>query len=232
VWPLFTHVCGARRYFINATPLTITDTPRFPHRGLLVDTSRHFLPLPTLHSIIDSLTVAKLNTLHWHLVDSQSFPFDSPSYPLLGKAGSYSPQERYTPSDVTSIVSYAAARGVRVMVEIDTPGHAASWCAGYPDVCPDVANGCLEPLNPSANATFELLEGLFGDVAGLFPETLMHLGGDEVNTDCWDDTAVIAEWMAENDMDSSSTYAWFIAKVQKIAQGLGKEVIGWEVSRG
>ncbi|GMI25340.1 hypothetical protein TeGR_g4241, partial [Tetraparma gracilis] len=81
---------------------------------------------------------------------------------------------------------------------------------------------------PTTNATFDLIEGLFADLNDIFPEKLMHLGGDEVNTDCWTNTKEVADWMADNDMDASSTYAWFIAKVQHIAQNLGKEVIGWE----
>ncbi|GMI18958.1 hypothetical protein TeGR_g8099, partial [Tetraparma gracilis] len=79
------------------------------------------------------------------------------------------------------------------------------WCDGYPEICPDVANSCLEPLNPTTSATFDLIEGLFADLNDIFPETLMHLGGDEVNTACWTNTKEVADWMADNDMDESST---------------------------
>ena len=70
-----------------------------------------------------------MNVLHWHIVDQQSFPFQSKSYPKLW-SGAYSNEERYTERDIATIVEYARARGVRVMVEFDVPGHAASWCAG------------------------------------------------------------------------------------------------------
>ena len=133
--------------------------------------------------VIDSATYAKLNCIHWHLVDEQSFPFDSPSFPLLSQMGSYSNYERYTVDDVAEVVEYARQRGIRVMVEIgwftskhhsilmnfiphspDTPGHAQAWCYGYPDICPSLE--CPMPLNPATNATFDLLAGLFHDLTG------------------------------------------------------------------
>ena len=219
-------------YSIPNTPLTITDSPRFAHRGILVDSARHFEPVPTLHRVIDSLTYAKLNVLHWHLVDTQSFPFDSPSYPDLGKMGAFSKEERYTVGDVEGVVEYARKRGVRVMVEIDTPGHAASWCKGYPEVCPSTE--CTQPLNPSTNATFDLIEGLFKDLTGgkkgegIFPDDIMHLGGDEVDTSCWSSSDDITKWMEDQGMDEDGTYAYFIGRVQDIAHGMGREVVGWE----
>ena len=87
------------------------------------------------------------------------------------------------------MVEFARLRGVRVMLEVDTPGHARSWCAGHPEVCP--ARDCKEPLNVANNATFELIEGLLRELTtadeglALFPERLLHLGGDEVRTHCW-----------------------------------------------
>jgi hexosaminidase len=105
-------------YFVPNAPWSIFDFPRFAHRGILVDSSRHFEPVETLKRVIDSLTYAKFNTMHWHIVDEQSFPFDSPSFPLLSEMGAYSDYERYTVDDVAEVVEYARQRGVRVMVEI------------------------------------------------------------------------------------------------------------------
>ncbi|GAB4836057.1 Beta-hexosaminidase 3 [Ancistrocladus abbreviatus] len=109
--------------------------PRLPYRGLLIDTSRHYLPLPVIKSVIDSMVYAKLNVLHWHIVDTQSFPLEIPSYPKLWN-GAYSTSERYTIADAAEIVSYAQKRGVNVLAEIDVPGHAASWGVGYPSLWP------------------------------------------------------------------------------------------------
>ena len=98
--------------------------------------------------------------------------------------------------DLAHWLRLARAGGVRVMVEIDTPGHAAAMCKGYPDVCP--RPNCPMPLNVASNTTFALLDGLFADLTGrvrgegLFPEYLFHLGGDEVNTACWTSTPSVA----------------------------------------
>lgn len=94
------------------------------------------------------------DVLRRHIVDHQSFPFESVTYPLLW-AGAYSDEEKYTQDDMRGIVEYARLRGVRVMVEFDVPGHAASWCAGYPDICPSAS--CNNPLDPSSPQTWEVV---------------------------------------------------------------------------
>jgi hexosaminidase len=94
-------------------PITITDSPRFPWRGLLIDTARHYISKQKIKHIIDSMTYIKLNTFHWHVVDDQSFPIEIPSLPELSNKGRYSPLAVYTPDDIKEIVQYAFERGVR-----------------------------------------------------------------------------------------------------------------------
>ena len=183
-------------YTIERAPVRVADAPRFPHRQLMIDTSRHYEPVRVIEQLVDACAFAKINTVHWHIVDSQSFPFDAPSHPELAAGGAYSRYERYTDADVAHVVAFARARGVRVMMEFDVPGHAASWCVGAPEICPSAA--CPEPLSPATNATFDLLADVLRDVTGgaagaagaLAPEVLMHLGGDEVDTTCWTSTPV------------------------------------------
>jgi len=101
-------------FFIPGTPIVIKDKPRYKHRGILVDTSRHFQPIASIRSTIDAMSYVKLNVLHWHIVDIESFPFESKTYPNLW-LGAYSNQERYSQSDVVELVEYARQRGVKVM---------------------------------------------------------------------------------------------------------------------
>ena len=107
---------GTATYAVEKTPLRIDDAPRFPHRGFMVDTSRHWQSIAMLKRLVDSLSFAKLNTLHWHVVDDQSFPLTVRSFPNLQGMGAYSVAERYSPLDVEDIVEYARLRGVRVLL--------------------------------------------------------------------------------------------------------------------
>ena len=173
---------------LNA-PWQIADAPRFVHRGLLLDCSRNFLPIDTLRATVRAMAASKLNVLHWHLTDAPSFPLDLPSARSLAREGAYSAAETYSVHDVEGLVAYAAERGIRVVPEIDMPGHAFSWRGGAEGVVA-CANAqpwelyCNEPpcgqLDPTLEETFVLVEAVVGDVARMFPDALMHLGADEV----------------------------------------------------
>jgi hexosaminidase len=223
-------------YTLPQAPWAIDDAPRFPHRGLMIDTARHFVTLAAIRAVIDSLPYAKLNVLHWHMVDTQSFPFQSMTRPHLWK-GAFSPQEKYLQADIEDIVEYARMRGVRVMVEFDVPGHAASWCAGYPEVCP--SSSCLQPLNVASNATFELIEDLLSECTGgrasqpgnpspgLFKDNFVHLGGDEVDTHCWRHTPSVAQWMSDHGLSADGSYAYFVNRVAQMAIAQGHRPVQW-----
>jgi hexosaminidase len=175
-------------YSVAGVPLTVVDEPRFTHRGFMVDTSRHYQTLQMLYRLLESMAYAKLNVLHWHVVDDQSFPLEVRSFPRLQGMGAFSARERYTQLDVVDVVEYARLRGIRVMLEIDTPSHTACWCRGYPEVCPPkpCKDGMTRtPLDPSTNTTFNMIQTILAEVAPLFPETLLHVGQDEVDVGCW-----------------------------------------------
>ena len=231
---LITYDFDNQWYAIAAAPWTIQDAPRFPHRGVLIDSSRHFEPIETIMKVIDSVAMAKFNAIHWHIVDAQSFPYQSTSYPNLGKKSAYSKQERFTMMDIGTVVSYAKARGVRVMVEFDTPGHSASMCAAYPDVCPkpgcpsaNVNNWALDITNPYA---YEVVEGVLNEFITFFPENLVHLGGDEVDTYCWSLHPYILAWLQARNLTLDGGYEYWVKKIQDYVwnNGPGKEVVGWQ----
>jgi hexosaminidase len=90
---------------VRGLPWSIEDAPRFSHRGVLVDTARHWLPVETLKDFIDAMAWSKLSVLHWHITDSQAFPFASASLPRL-ELGAWSPLEVYTPQDVEEIAAF------------------------------------------------------------------------------------------------------------------------------
>lgn len=225
----FSQVCyfnhSSRVLEIHQAPWTIFDKPRFSYRGLLIDTSRHFLPVPVIKKVIDSMTYAKLNVLHWHVVDEESFPLEIPSYPKLWNAA-YSSSERYSMAQAADIVRYAQRRGIHVLAEIDVPGHAKSWGIGYPSLWPSI--NCTQPLDVSNDFTFKVIDGILSDISKVFKYRFVHLGGDEVNTSCWTSTPRVSNWLEEQGFNGSEAYRYFVLKAQKIALSYGYKIVNWE----
>ena len=218
-------------YHLPQAPWHIVDAPRFPHRGILVDTSRHYQTLPIIRRIIDSMAYSKYNVFHWHLSDIQSFPWHSEDLPRLSMAA-YSDTDRYSSGDIADVVAYARERGVRVMMEFDVPGHAGSWCVGYPEVCP--SSTCNMPLDPSSNATFSLMRTMFDEItggrpgAGLAPEALFHLGGDEVDLGCWTQVPHVNDWLKANNLTSSDAYRYVVERAHDIVYAAGRTPVNWD----
>ena len=118
-----------------------------------------------------------------------------------------------------------------MVVEFDMPGHAGSWCKGYPEVCPSPT--CLQPLNVASNATFAMITELLGEMtggkpgAGLFPDSMIHLGGDEVDTACWTSTPAVAAWLKDKNMTANAAYGYFVKKAADIAIQQGRRPVQW-----
>jgi len=153
-----------------------------------------------------------LNVLHWHIVDDQAFPFQSETFPELSQKGAYHPYTHvYTKSDVQEIVEYARARGIRVIPEFDTPGHTQSWGPGQPDLltkCYDKhgkATGGFGPIDVSTESNYDFLRKLFQEVVETFPDTYVHLGGDEVDDVCWKSNPVINQFMKKMNYSTDFT---------------------------
>ncbi|XP_021813806.1 beta-hexosaminidase 1 [Prunus avium] len=225
----FSQLCtfdyGSKSVQVYRAPWYIRDSPRFAYRGLLLDTSRHYLPVDVIKQVIESMSYAKLNVLHWHIIDRESFPLEVPSYPKLWK-GSYTKWERYTVEDAIEIVSFAKTRGINVMAEVDVPGHAESWGAGYPNLWPSTS--CKEPLDVSKSSTFDVVSGILTDMRKIFPFELFHLGGDEVNTTCWSSTQHVKQWLQQHNMTTKDAYQYFVLKAQEIAISKNWTPVNWE----
>lgn len=193
----------------------IKDKPAYPHRGLLIDTARNFLPVKDILRTIDGLAASKLNILHWHATDSQSFPLEIKSLPYMSLFGAYSPEKIYSVSDMKMIIKYANLRGVRVILEIDSPSHAgAGWEWGpeanlgnlavcvnkqpWTKYCIQPPCGQLNPVNPNTLSTLRIL---YKDILNIWDkDTILHLGGDELFINCWNSTYEITEKMKLNGM--------------------------------
>ncbi len=213
----------------------ITDYPRFKWRGVLIDSARHFLSVESIKRQLDGMAAAKLNVFHWHLTDDQGWRIETKLYPKLHELASGG--EYYTQEEIRDIVAYAGQRGIRVIPEIDMPGHASVYGVAYPEYLS--ANGpykvqtdwgVFEPvLDPSNEDVYVFIDRLLGEITSLFPDQYVHIGGDEVNPLQWQSSEKIREFMNKNDIKSmSQLQVYFNGRVEKILQKHGRMMIGWD----
>jgi len=244
---------------IPRTPVVIHDRPLFPHRGLLLDSSRNYLSMAALYRTLDAMVMNKLNVFHWHIADSQSFPIalndmpskesedgeDLPGLPLsqLASKGAYSSSMIYSKKDIAKLVDYAMDRGIRVVPEIDMPGHAWSWSQAFPEITtcldgyPSYSRFSAEPpsgqLNPVLPKTYEVIRGVYDQVIPLFKDRNFHAGADEVNINCWNSTDSIVNLMEKKNIPRTEAgfdqiLDKFVAKQHTMLRDGGKRPIVWE----
>lgn len=220
---------------LRVPQVKITDAPRFPWRGVLLDSSRHFLPIDVIKRQIDAMAAAKFNIFHWHLTDDQGWRFESRRYPNLHRLASDG--DYYTRAQMKEIVAYAAARGMAVLPEIDMPGHASAIAVAYPDLMSapgpyamEYRWGVHKPLlDPSNEAVYQFVDGILGELAAIFPFNYVHIGGDEVDPTHWNDNEAIQAFMAANALtDSGALHAYFNRRVQTLVEKHGRHMIGWD----
>jgi hexosaminidase len=215
--------------------ILIEDRPRFPWRGLLIDVSRHFMPVEVIKRELDGMEAVKLNVLHWHLSDDQGFRVESRKFPRLQKLSSDG--QFYTQEEVKQVIDYARERGIRVVPEFDMPGHTTSWFVAYPDlasgpgpyqIAPDF--GVHDPvMDPTREHTYKFLDEFTGEMGRLFPDQYFHIGGDEVNGKQWAANPQIKRFMRKRGLKNhNDLQAYFNKRLQKIVGRHGKIMEGWD----
>lgn len=197
----FQHSDGERTYTPLA-PLTIRDEPQFEHRGINLDVSRNFIPVPDIKRQIDAAAYTKMNRLHLHATDSQSWPLEIPALPDLARKGAFRPDLIYTAADFADLQQHAALQGVQLITEIDMPGHTSSIWYSAPELIaafnkqPNWDTYAAEPpsgtLKLNSTAVDQFLDTLFEDLMPRIAPfaAYFHTGGDEVNLNAYslDDT--------------------------------------------
>jgi len=215
----------------------INDFPRFPHRGMLIDSSRHFINKKFILDNLDAMAYNKLNVLHWHIVDDQAFPYQSKVFPDLSRKGAYLPEPDhvYTQEDIKEIIEYARLRGIRVVAEFDTPGHSQSWGKAVPGLlakCCDSKgqfNGNYGPIDPTNEDNYVFLAKLFKEIADVFPDKYIHIGGDEVSFNCWKSNPNITKWMQVHNIKTyGELEQYFEVKLIDILNKLNHGYIVWQ----
>jgi hexosaminidase len=207
--------------------VSIADKPRFPWRGLLIDSGHRFVSIPTVKRNLDGMEAVKLNVFHWRFADNQGFHVESKSFPRLqekGSGGTY-----YSQDEVREIIAYARDRGIRVVPEFDMPCHARSWFQGYPDLASSQDPSQSSAMDPTRESTYKFLAGFIGEMAALFPDSYFHTGGDECDAKEWETNPRIQEFMrAQAVEDGAALQALFTARIHKIVAGHKKIMEGWD----
>jgi len=115
------------------------------------------------------------NDVDRHAVDDQSFPLEVRSLPRLAPVAQFGPKHIYSVENITALVAYAKSRGIRVMLEVDTPGHCQVLELAYPELgliaeCPGTT--CWPPLDVSKNRCAACIGCLPGLAFDLFRQSV------------------------------------------------------------
>ncbi|WP_327125216.1 beta-N-acetylhexosaminidase [Streptomyces sp. NBC_01727] len=238
----------------------IEDRPRFSWRGMMLDVSRHFLPKDDVLRYLDLLAAHKLNVFHFHLTDDQGWRVEIKRYPKLTEVGSWRSRTKhghraselwdetpygghYTQDDIREIVAYAAERHIRVVPEIDVPGHSQAAISAYPelgntDVIDTTTLSVWDTWGVSPNVlaptdnTLRFFEGVFEELLDLFPAAtspFIHIGGDECLKDQWKESPTAQARIRELGLaDEDELQSWFIRHFDRWLTARGRRLIGWD----
>lgn len=224
--------------------IDITDAPHFEHRGLLLDCSRHFMEKDFVKRYIDLLAYHKMNVLHWHLTEDQGWRIEIKKYPKLTEIGAWRDDGEngkyggfYTQDDIREIVAYASERHVRIIPEIELPGHSQAALAAYPEYsCTggpfevETEWGVFREIYCAGNdETFQFLEDVLTEVMELFPGEYIHIGGDEAPKYRWENCSKCQKRIKDEGLhDEHELQSYFITRIEKFLNDNDKKLIGWD----
>ena len=230
IWALTTVFCLLRKRQLPCC--SIRDEPVFPHRGVLLDCARHFFSCTEVKRVIEGISLAKINVLHWHLSDDQGWRIESKRFPLLQQtSGAY-----YTQQEIREIVEYARVRGVEILPELDMPGHTAGILAAYPQYsCSGktvalARSGGIYPviLCPGKEETFRFLQALLEEILPLFPGPRFHIGGDEAPKPEWAKCPCCQKRIQDEHLNGlNALQGYFTGRVAEILKRNGKQAVCW-----
>lgn len=227
----------------------IVDAPVFAHRGFMLDCVRHFFPVADLKRLIEAAARMKLNRFHWHLTDDQGWRIEISAFPKLtelacmrpfsnfGRSMEYGPHGGYyTKSDIREIVAFCAERHIRVIPEIEMPGHASALLSAYPEYSCDgkpvavkTRGGVYaDTLCAGKEETYAALEAILMEVMELFPGKQIHLGGDEAPKDHWKACPLCQRKMLQEGLKSEvELQCWFTDRMAAFLKSHGREAVVW-----
>lgn len=238
--------------------VTITDAPRFGWRGLLIDPARHFIPVGDVKQFIDAMALHKFNRLQIHLTDDQGWRIEIKKYPKLTEIGCWRDETLighlrkkpwrfdgkrhggfYSQDEIRELVSYAGARHITIVPEIEMPGHFRAAISAYPqlgvfpekqkDLSPWTRWGVSDDILAPRPEGLQFCKDVLAEVMDLFPSEYIHVGGDEAVKTQWQQSDEIQKMIRELGLDDEEgLQAWFIRQIDTYLTEHGRRLIGWD----
>lgn len=235
---------GDKRHSWQLPLVNINDAPKFKHRGMLLDSGRHFFSVDVVKKYIDLLALYKMNILHWHLTEDQGWRIAIDSFPKLTTVGAFRTETDgsiyggfYTKNQIKDIVAYATERAITIIPEIEMPGHSQAALAAYPELsCTGnsigVANnwGVFKDIYCAGNEqTFAFIETVLTEVMDLFPSEYIHIGGDEAPKTRWEACPKCQKRIVDEHLkNEGELQSYFIKRIEKFLNSNGRKLIGWD----
>ena len=227
----------------------ILDYPRFSYRGFMLDCGRYFYPVEDVKKIVDLMALHKLNVLHWHLTEDQGWRVEIKKYPLLTEKGSMRSHTNfnhkshggyYTQEDIKEIVAYCHERKIKVIPEFDIPGHNVASIACYPYL--SCLNRNLEVathwgvkhdiLCAGKETTYQFVYDVIDELIELFPDKIIHIGGDEAVKMRWKNCPHCQKAIKDNNLrDEDHLQMFFMAKVNDYLKEKGYSSMMWNYDK-
>lgn len=214
--------------------MTVKDEPLVEYRGIMIDSARHFLGVAAIKRLIESMPLSKLNILHWHLVDDESFPIKLGSHPELSENGRYTSKQVYTADDVKALIRVAELNAVKIIPEIDTPAHVRSWGLAPEWRSKDITIKCAGgtgyngQFDLSKPEVFKLAQDVVSEIDSLFKDSpFIHLGGDEVSSACWNLRPEIQNFMKLKNIKTYGELQMYWRFQLKQSLPSGRKAIFW-----
>ncbi|MFI3332831.1 MAG: family 20 glycosylhydrolase [Rikenellaceae bacterium] len=234
----------------SAPALSISDSPRFGYRGVMLDVCRHFMPVDFVKKQIDILSMFKVNRMHWHLTEDQAWRVEIKKYPLLTQVGAtriegegFEYSGYYTQEEIKEVVAYAAERHITIIPEFELPGHELAAIAAYPElsckgepITPRIIWGVEDiVMCPAKDITFQFIEDVIAELAPLFPGEYFHVGGDECPKRSWQNCERCQDLIKKEGLEAHDGHSaeerlqsYVIQRAEKILAEHGKTLIGWD----
>lgn len=235
---------------INA--VTVTDAPRFPYRGMMLDISRHFRDKDFIKKQIDAMALLKLNNLHLHLTDAAGWRLEIEKYPQLTDYAAWRPQQTWkqwneggnkyahrgdsaafggflTRDDIRELVDYAAARYINIIPEIEMPSHSEEVTATFPELSCNHKKSGQPDFCVGNEKTFEFLQNVLDEVIEIFPSETIHIGGDEASKQAWKECELCRKRMEENNLENvDQLQSYLVERIERYLNSKGRRLLGWD----